>query len=55
MKIATFWTYTDKAIQDINIYASNNLNNYKRFNDTLFLDFYYDCIETIQALKCYDC
>lgn len=54
MKMATFWTYTDEAIAHINIYASNNLGNYKRFGDSMFLDFYHDCLETIECLKCYD-
>ena len=54
LKNSTFWTYSDKSIQDISIYASNNLGNYQRFGDEMFLDFYYQCIDMIQCLKCYD-
>ena len=51
----TYWTFTDKAIQDISIYASNNWHNYQKFGDTMFLDFYQECVDMIQCLKCYDC
>lgn len=54
LKQSTFWTFTDKAIADISIYASNNLHNYNKFKDPIFLNFYQECIETIQSLKCYD-
>lgn len=52
--MATFWTYSDHAIANINIYASNNWHNYKNFGDTIFLDFYHECVDMIQCLKCYD-
>ena len=54
LKNSTFWTYSDKSIQDISIYASNNLGNYQRFGDEMFLDFYYQCVDMIDCLKCYD-
>jgi hypothetical protein len=55
MNIATFWTYDDSAIQNLNIYASNELSNYLNFKDEMFYDFYLGLIDRIQELKCYDC
>ena len=53
--MTTFWTYDDSAIQYLNIYASNELANYRNFKDEMFLDFYTALIDRIQEMKCYDC
>ena len=54
MKLATFWTYTDTDIQTLNIYASNENHNYKRFNDKFHKTQRDNLIHRIKTLKCYD-
>ena len=55
MQLATYWTFSDDYIQTLNIYASNNQENYNRFNDKFFLELRDQLIDRIQELKCYDC